>query len=127
MARLFQILTGLAIGVACLGLLGLAMFTAERRTKEIGVRKVLGASVSSIVTLLLTNTIKLVGVSLLLAIPATYLLMQEWLANYEYRISIGWEVFLLAGGSVLLIALITISFQTVRAALANPADALRNE
>jgi len=127
MAQLFQILTGLAIGVACLGLLGLAMFTAERRTKEIGVRKVLGASVRSIVTLLSTNTLKLVGLSMLLAIPITYFLMQQWLANYEYRISIGWEVFLLAGGSVLLIALVTISFQTVKAALANPADALRSE
>ncbi|MEM6842014.1 MAG: ABC transporter permease [Bacteroidota bacterium] len=127
MARLFQILTGLAIGVACLGLLGLAMFTAERRTKEIGVRKVLGASVRSIVALLSANTLKLVAVSLLLAIPLTWYLMQQWLENYEYQITIGWEVFALAGSSVLLIALITISFQTVRAALANPADALRNE
>ncbi|MEM9830775.1 MAG: ABC transporter permease [Bacteroidota bacterium] len=127
MARLFQILTGLAIGVACLGLLGLAMFTAERRTKEIGVRKVLGASVRSIVALLSANTLKLVALSLLLAIPITWYLMQRWLENYEYQITIGWEVFALAGSSVLLIALITISFQTVRAALANPADALRNE
>ncbi|MEM8967360.1 MAG: FtsX-like permease family protein [Bacteroidota bacterium] len=127
MARLFQILTGLTIGVACLGLLGLAIFTAERRTKEIGVRKVLGASVRSIVALLSANTLKLIGLSLLLAIPLTWYLMQQWLENYEYRITIGWEVFALAGGSVLLTALITISFQTVRAALANPADALRNE
>ena len=127
MATLFQILTGLAIGVACLGLLGLAMFTAERRTKEIGVRKVLGASVSSIVALLSVNIVKLVSISLVLAIPITWYLMQRWLESYEYRITIGWGVFALAGGMVLLIALITISFQTIRAALANPADALRNE
>ncbi|MEM9672285.1 MAG: ABC transporter permease [Bacteroidota bacterium] len=126
-ASLFQILTGLAIGVACLGLLGLAMFTAERRTKEIGVRKVLGASVRSIVALLSTNILKLVGFSMLLAIPVTYFLMQQWLENYEYRIIISWEVFLLAGGSLLLIALLTISFQTIKAAIANPADSLRYE
>lgn len=127
MATLFQTLTGLTIGVACLGLLGLAMFTAERRTKEIGVRKVLGASVRSIVTLLSKSIVKMVLFSMLLAIPITWYLMQQWLENFEYRIQISWLVFALAGGSVLLIALLTISFQTVKAALANPADALRDE
>jgi len=127
MATLFRILTGLTIGVACLGLLGLAMFTAERRTKEIGVRKVLGASVQSIVALLSTSIVKLVIFAMLLAIPITWYLIQQWLENFEYRIQISWWVFALAGGSVLLIAFLTISFQTIKAALANPADALRSE
>lgn len=127
MATLFQILTGLTIGVACLGLLGLAMFTAERRTKEIGVRKVLGASVRSIVSLLSKGIIKMVMVSLVLAIPVTWYLMQQWLENYEYRIQISWLIFALAGGSVLLIALLTVSFQTFKVALTNPAEALRDE
>ena len=127
MAALFRLLAGLTIGVACLGLLGLAIFTAERRVKEIGVRKVLGASVRSIVALLSQNTVKLVFISLLLATPVTWYLMQQWLENFEYRIAINGWVFGLAGGGVLLIALTIISFQTVRAALANPADSLRNE
>ena len=127
MATLFQILTGLTIGVACLGLLGLAMFTAERRTKEIGVRKVLGASIHSILALLSKGIIKMVVFSMLLAIPITWYLMKQWLENFEYRIQINWLVFALAGGSVLLMTLLTISFQTIKAALANPADALRNE
>ncbi len=127
MAALFQILAGLTIGVACLGLLGLAMFTAERRIKEIGVRKVLGASVSSIVALLSKSTIRLVIISLVLATPVTWYLMQRWLENFEYRIAISGWVFGLAGVGVLLTALLIISFQTVKAALANPADSLRNE
>ena len=127
MASLFQLLAGLTIGVACLGLLGLAMFTAERRIKEIGVRKVLGASVSSIVALLSKNTVKLVILSLLLATPATWYLMQRWLENFEYRINISGWVFGLAGAGVLLMALLIISLQTIKAALANPADSLRNE
>ena len=127
MASLFQLLAGLTIGVACLGLLGLAMFTAERRIKEIGVRKVLGASVSSIVALLSKNTVKLVILSLLLATPITWYLMQRWLENFEYRINISGWVFGLAGAGVLLMALLIISLQTIKAALANPADSLRNE
>ncbi len=127
MASLFQILTGLTIGVACLGLLGLAMFTAERRTKEIGVRKVLGASVQSIVALLSKSIVKMVIFAMLLAIPITWYLIQQWLENFEYRIQISWWIFALAGGSVLLVALLTISFQTIKAAIANPADALRSE
>ena len=127
MAHLFQILTGLAIGVACLGLLGLAMFTAERRTKELGVRKVLGASLRNIVTLLSKSIFKMVILSFLLATPVTAYLMQNWLETYEYRIEMNWLVFAVAGIGILLIALITISFQTVKAALANPVDSLRNE
>ena len=127
MAALFQILAALTIGVACLGLLGLAMFTAERRIKEIGVRKVLGASVSSIVALLSKSTIRLVIISLVLATPVTWYLMQRWLENFEYRIAISGWVFGLAGAGVLLTALLIISFQTIKAALANPADSLRNE
>ena len=127
MASLFQLLAGLTIGVACLGLLGLAMFTAERRIKEIGVRKVLGASVSSIVALLSKNTVKLVILSLLLATPITWYLMQRWLENFEYRININGWVFGLAGVGVLLMALLIISLQTIKAALTNPADSLRNE
>ncbi len=127
MAVLFRLLAGLTIGVACLGLLGLAMFTAERRIKEIGVRKVLGASVSSIVALLSKSTMQLIALSLLLATPVTWYLIQRWLENFEYRIDISGWVFGLAGAGVLLIALLIISLQTVKAALANPVDSLRNE
>ena len=126
-ATLFRSFAALAIFIACLGLLGLALFSAERRVKEIGIRKVLGASIRSIVFLLSHHMVKLILLAFLVASPLAWYLMQRWLENFEYRITINGLTFLLAGGLTLLIALFTISFQTLRAALTNPAKSLRNE
>jgi len=117
----------LAIFVACLGLFGLAAFTAEQRTKEIGIRKVLGASISGIVLLLSKEFTKLVLVSNLIAWPIAYWAMNRWLQDFAYRIHIGVGTFLLAGVLALIIALLTVSFQAIKAALANPVKALRYE
>ena len=125
--KLSRVFAGLAIFISCLGLLGLAAYTAERRTKEIGVRKALGASVTSITTLLSKDFIKLVVTSCIVAFPAAWWMMSSWLQNYKYRIGISWWIFLLAGISAILIALITISFQSVKAAIANPVKSLRTE
>jgi len=118
---------GLAILISCLGLFGLATFTAQRRQKEIGIRKVVGASVNSIVGMLSKDFLKLVLIAVLLAFPLSYLAMHEWLQSFAYRISIGVDVFLIAGGAVFLITVITISYQAIRAALANPVKSLRTE
>ncbi|HEX8530539.1 MAG TPA: ABC transporter permease, partial [Cytophagales bacterium] len=107
--RLFGVFTGLSIFVACLGLFGLASFTAQQRTKEIGVRKVLGASVGSIVALLSRDFLKLVGIAFLLAAPLAWYFMGQWLQNFVYRVEMDWWIFALAGGLALLIALLTIS------------------
>ena len=117
----------LAIVIACLGLFALAAFMAEQRTKEISIRKVLGASVSNLFTLLTGNFLKLVLISLLIAVPIGWWLMQKWLQDYTYRISITWDVFALSGLAVLLIALITICYQAIKAAIANPIKSLRTE
>ncbi len=124
---LFGFFSGLAIFIACLGLFGLSSYTALQRTKEIGVRKVLGASVSSIVRLLSKNFIQLVLVASILALPVAYWALQQWLANYAFHITIRWWLLVLPVVLVLLITLFTVSFQTVKAALANPVDSLRNE
>ncbi|MHA4806713.1 ABC transporter permease [Flavitalea flava] len=121
------IFAALAIFIACLGLFGLVTFTAEQRTKEIGVRKVLGASLMSIVRLLSKDLVKLVAIAVLVATPLAWLVMHKWLESFAYRVSIGLGVFLLAGVLAILIAVITISVQAIRAALANPIQALRNE
>ncbi len=125
--RLFGVFTGLSIFVACLGLFGLASFTAQQRTKEIGVRKVLGASVGSIVALLSKDFLKLVGISFILAVPLAWYVMGQWLQQFVYRVNIGWWVFAGAGLLALLIALLTISFQSIKAALVNPVKSLRSE
>ena len=117
----------LAILVACLGLFGLAAFTAEQRTKEIGVRKVLGASVKSIVLLLSKEFATLVLVANLIAWPVAYFVIGDWLQNFAYRVDVAWWVFLLAGVTALLIALGTVGYQALRAALSNPIEALRYE
>ncbi len=117
----------LAIFIACLGLLGLTMFTAEQRRKEIGVRKVIGASVGDIVTMLSKDIIKLVIISAIIATPVAWLAMNNWLQNFAYRISISWWIFFAAGALALLIALATISWQAVKAAMANPVKSLRTE
>jgi putative ABC transport system permease protein len=124
---LFTTFAGIAIFIACLGLLGLSAFAISQRIKEIGVRKVLGASTGSIVTLLSTDFLKLVAIASLIAFPIGYFTMHSWLADFAYRISIQWWVFIAAGVLAAAVALFTIGFQAVRAALANPVKALRSE
>jgi putative ABC transport system permease protein len=119
--------TIIAILISCLGLFGLATFSAEQRIIEIGVRKVLGASVTSIVTLLSKDFIKLVAIAVIIASPIAWLVMHKWLQSFAYRINISWVVFLITTIVALLIALITISFQAIRAAIANPVKSLRTE
>jgi putative ABC transport system permease protein len=117
----------LSVLVSCLGLFGLAMFTAEQRTKEIGIRKVLGASVAGITGLLAKDFMKLVLLSIVIASPVAYWAMNQWLADFAYRIELKWWMFALAGVSAIVIAFITVSFQSIRAALANPVESLRSE
>ena len=117
----------LAIFISCLGLLGLAMFTAEQRIKEIGIRKVLGASVTSLFTLLSKEFLILVLIALCIAIPLAWLAMEKWLQGYSYRTTVDWWVFVLAGVVAIVIALITVSFQSFKAALMNPVKSLRSE
>jgi putative ABC transport system permease protein len=126
-AALFSVFAGLAILIACLGLFGLASFATRQRTKEIGIRKVLGASVAGIVALLSKEFVKLVLLANIVAWPIAYLVMNKWLQDFAYRIAIGWWVFALAGSAALLIALVTVSTQAFKAALANPVEALRYE
>jgi len=117
----------LAILIACLGLFGLATYMAEQRTKEIGVRKVLGATVSNIVSMLSKDFLKLVMISAVLAFPLAWWAMHKWLLDFAYRINIGWWVFVAAGLVAIAIALITVSFQAIKAAIANPVKSLRTE
>jgi putative ABC transport system permease protein len=117
----------LTIFVGCLGLFGLTVFAAEQRTKEIGIRKVLGASVPHIVQLLSKDFVKLIVISLVIASPVAYYAMHKWLQDFAYRITISWWVFAIAGVVALLIALLTVSFQAVKAAVANPVKSLRTE
>ena len=117
----------LAIIISCLGLFGLAAFTAQKRRKEIGIRKVIGASVGSITAMLSKDFLKLVALSLLIAFPLSWWLMEQWLQSFAYRIAVTPFVFVLAGICVVLITIITIGFQSIRAALANPVTSLRAE
>ncbi len=126
-AKIFGNFTILAIVIACLGLFGLASFIAEQRTKEIGVRKVLGASVQGIVLLLSKDFTKLVGIAFLLAAPLAYLAMRQWLQDFAYRTDLHPIIFILAGLLALLIAWLTVSYQAIKAALTNPVEALRYE
>jgi predicted permease len=125
--RLSRVFAILAIIISCLGLFGLAAYTAERRTKEIGIRKVLGASVTSITGLLSKDFLQLVIVSCIVAFPLAWWAMSSWLQQYAYRVNIQWWVFLLAGMAAVVISLITISFQSVKAALMNPVKSLKAE
>jgi putative ABC transport system permease protein len=127
MGKLALAFSILAIVVACMGLFGLATYAAEQRIKEIGIRKVLGASVSGIVEMLSVDFIKLVFVSALIAFPISWWAMNKWLTNFAYRIDISWWIFLVAAAIALLIALSTISFQAIRAAMMNPVKSLRTE
>lgn len=128
--RMQYIFTGfaiLAIIIACLGLFALAAFMAEQRGKEVSIRKVLGASVANVFALLTKNFLKLVCISLIIAVPLGWLLMRQWLQDYAYRINISWDIFVIAVGAVILIALITICWQALKAAVANPVKSLRSE
>lgn len=124
---LAALFAGLTIFISCLGLFGLATYMAENRIKEIGVRKVLGASVTSITTLLSKDFVKLVIISFLIAAPLSYWSMYNWLQNYEYRVSIHWWVFSLACFLSVAIAILTVSYQAIKAALLNPVDSLRKD
>jgi ABC-type antimicrobial peptide transport system permease subunit len=126
-AKLAGIFAGLTILISCMGLFGLAMFMAERRTKEIGIRKVLGASVTDLWTLLSKEFVWLVFIACLIASPLAYWLMHGWLDNYEYRIDISWWVFAIASTVAIIIALLTVSTQAIKAAVSNPVKSLRTE
>lgn len=118
---------GIAVIISCLGLFGLAAFTAQKRQKEIGIRKVVGASAARLVMMLSKDFVKLVLIAILIAFPVSWWIANAWLSDFAYRVGIGADIFVVAGISILLITLITISFQSIRAALANPIDALRSE
>ncbi len=124
MAALFA---GLTIFISCLGLFGLAAYMAENRSKEIGIRKVLGASIGSIAAMLSKEFVLLVGISILIATPIGWYCMNLWLQNYTYRIKISWQIFAVAGFTAIAIAVITVSFQAIKAAIANPVNSLRSE
>jgi len=124
---LISLFTSIAVFIGCLGLFGLAAYSAERRRKEVGIRKVLGASVQGVVVLLSKDFIKLVGISFLIASPVAYYFMHRWLQDFAYRITISWWIFAIAAISTMLIALATVSFQAIRAATANPVKSLRSE
>jgi len=123
----FAVFAGLAVFVSCLGLLGLAAFTAESRTKEIGIRKVLGASVASIIGLLSQGFLKLVAIAIVIATPLAYWGASRWLQDFAYRVDVSWWVFALAGAMAVAIAFLTVATQAFRAARANPVHALRSE
>ena len=127
MQGIFYGFAALSLLIACLGLFGLSIFVVERKVKEIGIRKVLGASVSGIIGLLSSDFLKLVLIAAIIASPLAWYFMHEWLQDFSYRINIGWWVFVIAGITALFIALITISFRAIRAALANPVKSLRTE
>ena len=125
--QLFICFAGLAIFIACLGLLGLISYTVVQRTKEIGIRKVLGATEFSIVQLLSKDFLMLVLVAFVIASPVAWYALQQWLADFAYRVAVPWWIFVLAGISATVIAMLTVSFQSMKAATSNPVDALKNE
>jgi putative ABC transport system permease protein len=125
--NLAAVFTGLAIFISCLGLFGLAAFVAEQRTKEIGVRKVLGASVVNLWQLLSKDFLKLTALSILIAVPLGYWLMSKWLENYKYQAPQSWWIFASAGAGIIVITLLTVSYQSIKAALMNPVKSLRSE
>jgi putative ABC transport system permease protein len=126
-ATIFFVFTTLAIAIACLGIFGLAAYSAEQRSKEIGIRKVLGATVPSIVGMLSRDFIKLVFIAILIASPLAWFSMQKWLQSFAYRIELHWWILAIGGLTALLIALLTVSFQAIKAAVANPVQSLKAE
>jgi putative ABC transport system permease protein len=127
MSSVFQVFAGFAILISCLGLFGLSAYATQLRTKEVGIRKVLGASVPGVVLLLSKNLLKLVLLAMLLAWPLAYLAASRWLENFAYQIDIGWQVFALSGMLAFAISLLTVSYQAIKAALLNPVKSLRSE
>jgi len=126
-SKLFTVFTVIAIVISCLGLLGLATYTAQRKVKEIGIRKILGASVGSITFMLSKDFLVLIVVSIMIAVPVSWILMQRWLENFAYRTNVQWWIVALAGASAVVVAFLTISFQSIRAARQNPVNSLRSE
>ncbi|HXO76896.1 MAG TPA: FtsX-like permease family protein, partial [Puia sp.] len=126
-SKLATVFATLAIVISCLGLFGLAAYTAEKRTKEIGIRKVLGASIRSLATMLSLEYLKLVCISCIIAFPLAWWALHTWLQDYQYRTTIHWWPFAIAGISSLAIALVTVSFQAIKVAVANPVRSLRTE
>jgi putative ABC transport system permease protein len=124
---LAAVFAGLAIFISCLGLFGLASFVAEQRTKEIGVRKVLGAGVVDLWALLSRDFLRLVVLSMFISMPLVFLGMHRWLEHYAYRTTLSWWIFASAGAGILLITLLTVSFQSLKVALMNPVRSLRSE
>ena len=125
--RIFTIFSSLAILIACVGLLGLATYSVRQRTREISIRKVLGAMPGNIILILSKDFLALIGVASLIAFPLSWWAMHGWLQNFAYRVEISWWIFLLAGALAVLIAMLTISWQAIRAAISNPVDSLRSE
>jgi putative ABC transport system permease protein len=127
MSRLSILFATLAIIISCLGLLGLVIFSAEQRVKEIGIRKVLGASARQVVALFSKDFMQLMLVAFLIAAPLGWFVMNSWLKDFAYRVAVSWWIFVLAGIASLLVALLTVGYQAVKAATANPAKSLRTE
>jgi ABC-type antimicrobial peptide transport system permease subunit len=128
--KLMQIFTAgavVAVTLSCMGLLAMVLLILSQRIKEIGIRKVLGASVSGIVMMIARDFLVLVGIATLIASPVAWYAMNQWLQSFAYRVDIGWVIFPVAGLLAVVIAMVTVSFQTIRAAVCNPADALRTE
>ena len=125
--RLFIIFSALAIFIACMGLLGLIMYAVQKRAREIGIRKVLGASITSIITLLSKDFLRLVLIAAVIAFPVAWFGMNKWLQDFAYRITISWWIFGIGALAAILLTFITVSFQTIKAAVANPVKSLRTE
>jgi ABC-type antimicrobial peptide transport system permease subunit len=122
-----NVAVGITIFISCMGLFGLGIFTAERRGKEIGIRKVLGASATQIVTMLSRDFVLLVLLAVVIASPVAWYFMNQWLQSFAYRTTISWWLFALAGLGGIFIALVTLSFQAIKVAIANPVESLRSE
>jgi ABC-type antimicrobial peptide transport system permease subunit len=124
---LTSIFTGIAVVISCMGLFGLATFIAERRKKEISVRKVMGATVTSLIGLISSEFTRLVLISIVIGVPVTWYFMSDWLDTFAYRTAFRWSIFIWTGGLTLLIAILTVSSQAIKAALVNPAKTLKSE
>jgi putative ABC transport system permease protein len=127
MGSLFNVFAMIAIFISCMGLYGLSAFMAEQRTREIGVRKVLGASVFNVVQLLSTGFTRLILIAIVIAIPIAWFVTNKWLSSFAYRVNVGWTVFLIASFGALVIAWITVSYESIKAAIANPIKSLRTD
>jgi putative ABC transport system permease protein len=125
--QIISIASALFIFISCIGLLGLVILSVEQRTKEIGIRKVLGAAVSKIVVLISKEFVILISIAFIVAAPVGYYFINKWLQDFAYRITIGWWMFALAGVLVIAVALLTMSFQAIKAAMMNPVNSLRSE